>query len=86
MGPALIYGVALIICVGLLCFKGITIKHVHQETKLDDDTLRKMKEMVETANETDTDKDPTYTEVMNFIDETFGGDDYGNEPTEATEE
>lgn len=86
MGIALIYGVSLIICVGLLCFKGITIKYVHQEMKLDDDTLRKMKEMFETANETDTDKDPTYTEVMNFIDETFGGDDYGNEPTEATEE
>ena len=86
MGTALIYGVSLIICVGLLCFKGITIKHVNQETKLDDDTLSKMKEMFETANETDTDKDPTYKDVIEFIDEAFGGDDYGNEPTETTEE
>lgn len=83
---SIIYCITAIICVGLLCFKGVTITSVSANKYTDDDTRNKMKEVFEKANDTDTDKDPTYTEVMNFIDETFGGDDYGNEPTEATEE
>lgn len=86
MVTAIIYSTAVVVCVGMICFKGITIRHENQGTHLDESTLSKMKEMFETVNETDTEKDPTYKEVMEFIDEAFGGDDYGNEPTEATEE
>lgn len=75
-----------IICVGLLCFKGVTLTLLSANQSHDDDTRNKMKEVFEKANETDTDKDPTYKDVMEFIDETFGGSDYGNEPTETTEE
>ena len=81
-----IYCITAIICVGLLCFKGVTITSVSANKYTCDDTRSKMKEMFETANETDTDKDPTYKDVIEFIDEAFGGDDYGNEPTETTEE
>lgn len=83
---SIIYCITAIICVGLLCFKGVRITSVSANQSLNEDTLSKMKEVFEKANDTDTEKDPTYTEVMNFIDETFGGDDYGSEPTEATEE
>ena len=81
-----IYCITAIICVGLLCFKGVTITTVSVNKPPEDDTRSKMKEVFEVANETDTDKDPTYKEVMEYIDEAFGGVDYGNEPTEATEE
>lgn len=82
----IIYCVTAIICVGMLCVKGVTITSVSANKSPDDDTRSKMKEVFEMANETDTDKDPTYKEVMEYIDEAFGGVDYGNEPAEATEE
>ena len=82
----IIYCITAIICVGLLCFKGVRITHVQHTVLADDDTRSKMKEVFEVANETDPDKDPTYKEVMEYIDEAFGGVDYGNEPAEATEE
>lgn len=75
-----------IICVGLLCFKGVRITSVTANQYTDDDTRNKMKEVFEKANDTDTEKDPTYKEVMEYIDEAFGGGDYGNEPAETTEE
>lgn len=82
----IIYCVTAIICVGMLCVKGVTITSVHANKSPEEDTRSKMKEVFEIANETDTEKDPTYKEVMEYIDEAFGGVDYGNEPTEATEE
>lgn len=82
----IIYCITAVICVGLLCFKGVTITSVSVNKSPEDDTHSKMKEVFEMANDTDTDKDPTYKEVMEYIDETFGGVDYGNEPTEPTEE
>ena len=82
----IIYCVTAIICVGMQCVKGVTITSVSANKSPDDDTRNKMKEVFEMANETDTDKDPTYKEVMEYIDEAFGGVDYGNEPAEATEE
>lgn len=82
----IIYCITAIICVGLLCFKGVRITSVSANQSPEDDTRSKMKEVFEVANDTDVEKDPTYKDVMMFIDETFGGDDYGNEPAEATEE
>ena len=82
----IVYCVTAIICVGLLCFKGVRITSVTANQSSDDDTRNKMKELFETVNEMDVDKEPTYREVIEFIDEAFGGDDYGDEPAEATEE
>lgn len=82
----IIYCITAIICVGLLCFKGVRITSVTANQSPEYDTRSKMKEVFEVANDTDVEKDPTYKDVLTFIDETFGGDDYGSEPRETTEE
>ena len=83
---AIIYCITAIICVGMLCATTLRITSLNANKSADEDTRNKMKEVFEKANETDTDQDPTYKDVMDFIDETFGGGDYGNEPAETTEE
>lgn len=81
----IIYCITAIICVALVCFKGVTITSVSANKYPDEDTRSKLKEVFEKANDTEDEQDPTYKDVLDFIDEAFGGDDYGDEATEPTE-